>query len=73
MDPPSGVSVAIKGIKSDAFGCSCYDHRFCGIVVDLDTVLRLKRCTVQQGKRIFVSSFLVPFHFFTDDHFYSFR
>ena len=60
MDAPTGVSIAIKGIRSNAFGCFCHAHRFCGVVVDLDTVLRLKRCVVAQGKRNFVHASFIP-------------
>ena len=51
MDLPiAGAIVAIFGIESAAFGCSCEHHSICGKNVDHDTLIRFKRAVVEGGK-----------------------
>ena len=45
-----GVSIAIFGMASPKLGCSCEWHPICGAHVDIDTLIRFKRTTVEGGK-----------------------
>ncbi|KAG7353509.1 hypothetical protein IV203_002864 [Nitzschia inconspicua] len=43
----SSASVAIFGVSSPDFGCSCEHHSSCGSNIDYDTVVRLKKTVVE--------------------------
>jgi hypothetical protein len=48
---PSGIEVEIVGINQNGNGRSCEEHNTCGTaVVMLDTVLRLQKVQIINGK-----------------------
>jgi len=49
---PSSAVVAVFGIQSSKFGCSCEHHHQCGQVVTHDTLVRFKTMAVEVGKSI---------------------
>jgi hypothetical protein len=48
--PVAGAVVAIVGTESPTLGCTCEYHSVCGCCVDLDSLVRFKRDTVEAGK-----------------------
>ena len=46
---PDGVQVEIVGIEEGNRGRSCEQHRCCGKVIALDTVLRLRKVQILNG------------------------
>ena len=53
--PVAGAVVAIFGTESPILGCSCEYHSICGHCVDLDSLIRFKMTTVEEGKCIYSS------------------
>ncbi len=47
---PSGVRVEIVGIQEGNRGRSCEQHNCCGRIIGLDTVLRLQKVQILNGK-----------------------
>jgi hypothetical protein len=47
---PSGVRVEIVGIQEGNRGRSCEQHNYCGSIIGLDTVLRLQKVQILNGK-----------------------
>jgi hypothetical protein len=47
----SGISVPIVGIEEGNRGRNCEEHDTCGIVVDLDVVVRLRALQIINGMR----------------------
>lgn len=47
------TAIAIMGIRNGSFGCSCSLHPYCGCLIDLNAVIRLKMVHFQQGKWYF--------------------
>jgi len=44
---PSGIVVEVVGIKKGDHGCSCEEHDECGVVVEEDTLLCLRRVQIE--------------------------
>ena len=44
---PLGIVVKIVGIKKGDRGRSCEEHNVCGLVVEEDTLLRLRRVQIE--------------------------
>ena len=51
---PIGATVTIIGIESPAHGASCAHHDVCGNMVQVDSILRLRKTTIKLGKWIVV-------------------
>ncbi len=49
-DTAVGVSVAVYGILSPDFGCSCEHHTVCGENIYLDMLVRFKSVIVEGGE-----------------------
>jgi hypothetical protein len=52
-DTAVGVSVAVFGILSPDFGCSCEHHSICGLNTYLDMVVHFKSAIVGGGECVF--------------------
>ena len=46
---PIGVLVTVVGISSPDCGARCEHHAFCGKVLHLDSVLRLRKKVIELG------------------------
>ena len=44
---PSGIVIKIVGTEKGDCGCSCEEHNVCGVVVEEDTLLRLRRMQIK--------------------------
>ena len=58
-DTAVGVSVAVFGILSPDFGCSCEHHEICGQNIYLDMLVRFKSVIVEGGKSFFASTWFL--------------